>query len=56
MYALSLLFTNLYVFYYLEKGKTADRNKLLKYTYIMADAEFLLWPIILILSKLIYVT
>lgn len=54
LYAIFLLITNLYVLFYLEKGKTADYDGLLKYTYLMADAEFILWPIILIIGKIIF--
>jgi UbiA prenyltransferase family. len=54
LYAIFLLITNLYVLFYLEKGKAADYDGLLKYTYLMADAEFILWPIILIIGKIIF--
>ncbi|MGA9188373.1 MAG: UbiA family prenyltransferase, partial [Methanosarcina sp.] len=40
-----------YTMYYLYKGKNAKRSDLLKYSYIMADSEFLLWPIALIICK-----
>jgi 4-hydroxybenzoate polyprenyltransferase len=54
IYALSLLITNVYVFIYLEKGRISSYKGLLKYTYIMADSEFIFWPILLIISKLLF--
>jgi 4-hydroxybenzoate polyprenyltransferase len=50
-YAISLVVFTLYTFIYLFKGLNANEKELLNYTYIMADAEFILWPIVLIISK-----
>jgi len=52
--AASLILFFLYTQYYLSKGETTDSKKLLSYTYLMADAEFILWPVILIIVKITY--
>jgi 4-hydroxybenzoate polyprenyltransferase len=43
-----------YSMYYLYKGRTAKKIELLKYSYIMADSEFVLWPLILFIGKIIF--
>jgi len=53
-YAISLSLFFLYEYYYLKKSENADKKSLLTNTYVIADAEFIFWPIILILSKIIY--
>ncbi len=45
---LSLLF--LYSFYYLKKSKKED-GKIKTLSYLVADGEYLLWPMIIIISK-----
>lgn len=52
MVSLSIFFP--YVWYYIAKSKNANKKELFRYTYILADAEFVLWPIILIIGKLVY--
>lgn len=49
--ALSIFF--LYTYYYSNRGKNADQQQLLNYTYVMADAEYFFWPIVLIISKIV---
>jgi 4-hydroxybenzoate polyprenyltransferase len=53
-YCISLALVFLYTFYYLEKGKTSNYKELFKYTYIMADAEFLFWPIVILFGKILF--
>jgi 4-hydroxybenzoate polyprenyltransferase len=53
-YMISLSIFYIYTMYYLYKGRTAKKAELLKYSYIMADSEFILWPFILILGKIIF--
>jgi 4-hydroxybenzoate polyprenyltransferase len=54
LYASALILFYLYTFYYVSKGNTFNNSELLKYTYIIADAEFIFWPIILIISKMFF--
>lgn len=54
LYAISLSLFYFYTYYYLKKSKTAVGDEILTYSYIIADAEFIFWPIILILSNIIY--
>ncbi|HMK47529.1 MAG TPA: UbiA family prenyltransferase [Methanocella sp.] len=51
VFSLSLTIFYFYSAYYLIKGKTASGGSLLNYSYIMADAEFILWPIVLFIGK-----
>jgi 4-hydroxybenzoate polyprenyltransferase len=53
-FMLSLGLTNIYVFFYLEKSRNADDKKLLRFTYLIADSEFLLWPLLLLIGKLLF--
>jgi 4-hydroxybenzoate polyprenyltransferase len=53
-YAISLVVFTLYTFVYLFKGLNANEKELLSYTYIMADAEFILWPVVLLISKMLF--
>jgi len=52
IFSLSLTIFYFYSAYYLIKGKTANGESLLNYSYIMADAEFILWPIVLFIGKI----
>ncbi len=54
VYSISLIIFYLYTFYYLKIGNTTDDQKLHKYTYLMVDGECIFWPIILILSKILF--
>lgn len=53
LYASSLSLFFIYTLYYVNKGKSASEKELLKYTYVLADAEFVLWPVVLIIGKII---
>lgn len=55
VYAITLSLFFIYEYYYLKNSENADRGRLLRNTYVLADAEFLFWPIVLILSKIIYI-
>jgi 4-hydroxybenzoate polyprenyltransferase len=48
-YSLMLLFTVPYTFYYLEKSKKKENFCLVN--YVLADAEFILWPVSIIIGK-----
>ena len=52
LYSLSILIFYFYSFYYLEKAKNQKIN-IRHLSYIMADGECLLWPLVLLLSKFI---
>lgn len=52
-YALVLSIFYVYTMYYLFKGRKAKKADLLRYSYIMADAEFVLWPIALYIGKML---
>jgi 4-hydroxybenzoate polyprenyltransferase len=52
IYALSLALFFFYSEYYIMKGRNKSKAKILKYTYTLPDSEFVLWPIILLLSKM----
>lgn len=51
-YAIVLSIFFIYTYYYVNKGKSADRQQLLNYTYVMSDAEYFFWPIVLIIGKI----
>ena len=53
IYALSLLFFVIYSFYYLSKAGKVSNKGLLSISYILVDGEYLFWPFVLILGKLI---
>ena len=50
---LSIFF--IYTSWYIYKGVKADETQILKYTYIFADAEFILWPIVLFVGKMLFI-
>ncbi|WP_424357409.1 UbiA family prenyltransferase [Methanocella sp. MCL-LM] len=52
LYTISLGVFSLYTQYYLIKGNSTAGKDLLKYTYIISDAEFILWPIALFIGKI----
>jgi 4-hydroxybenzoate polyprenyltransferase len=54
LYASVLTIFYIYTYYYVNKGNTTNNAKLLKYTYIIADAEFIFWPIVILLSKMFF--
>lgn len=41
-----------YTLFYVNKGNTTNNTELLNYTYVMADAEFIFWPIVLAICKI----
>jgi len=48
-----LLTTYIYGFFYLQKSKKLNEKQLRKLSYIVVDAEYLFWPILAILGKII---
>lgn len=52
-FALTLMFFSFYSYYYLQKAKNISGSKLLKLSYVLVDGEYLLWPIVLIIGKMI---
>ena len=54
IYSISLVLFYFYTFYYLRKGNTTNNQELHKYTYLMVDGECIFWPIVLIISKILY--
>jgi len=52
-FALALLIFYLYDDYYLHKAAVVNNKVLRKISYTLADAEFILWPLILILGKIL---
>jgi 4-hydroxybenzoate polyprenyltransferase len=55
MYSISLIIFYLYTFYYLRKGNTSNNQQLHKFTYLIVDGECIFWPLVLIISKVIYI-
>lgn len=53
-FSISLAIFFIYTESYLIIGNTADQKNIVKYTQVMPDAEYILWPIILIITKLIF--
>jgi 1,4-dihydroxy-2-naphthoate octaprenyltransferase len=53
-YGISLSVFFIYTEYYLLKGLISKQEGMLKYTYMMADAEFIFWPLVLIVSKFLF--
>jgi len=51
VFGLSLLGFYFYDLYYLRKAKFADGQSLRKISYTLADAEFILWPLVLLLGR-----
>jgi 4-hydroxybenzoate polyprenyltransferase len=54
IYSIVLALFFFYTYFYSNNGIKADIKTLLKYTYILADAEFFFWPIVLLISKIVY--
>jgi 4-hydroxybenzoate polyprenyltransferase len=52
LYGISLAIFFIYTEYYLLKGLTSDQKSIVRYTYVMADAEFIIWPFIIFVSKI----
>jgi 4-hydroxybenzoate polyprenyltransferase len=54
VFALSLLVFYFYDYYYLDKAGRISKKSLRTLSYTMADAEFILWPVVLILGKALF--
>jgi 4-hydroxybenzoate polyprenyltransferase len=53
-YGISLAIFSIYTEYYLLKGLTSDQKDIVKYTYVMADAEFIFWPLVIFIGKILF--
>jgi 4-hydroxybenzoate polyprenyltransferase len=53
-FALTLIVFYFYDFYYLKKADVANPKGLRMISYTLADAEFILWPIVLIIGKVLF--
>jgi len=53
LFGLALLPLMAYSFYYLRRAETAGERELRTVSYTLADAEFLLWPVLLIMGKIL---
>ena len=54
LYGLSLLVFYFYDLYYLKKAGTINKKDLRVLSYTLADAEFILWPLMLIIGRAIF--
>lgn len=53
LFAASMVLFYFYSVYYLRKSEKIDDKKLRMVSYTLADAEFILWPLVLVLAKFI---
>jgi len=53
-FALAMVGFYFYDRYYIGKAKAADNKDLLTFSYVFADAEFLLWPVLLVIAKALF--
>jgi 4-hydroxybenzoate polyprenyltransferase len=53
-FALSLVIFYFYDYYYLKKAGVVNAKGLRMVSYTLADAEFIIWPIVLILGKVLF--
>lgn len=53
LFGLALLPLMAYSFYYLRRAETAGDVELRAVSYTLADAEFLMWPVLLIMGKIL---
>jgi 4-hydroxybenzoate polyprenyltransferase len=53
-YSICLAIFFIYTEYYLFKGLKSDQKHIVKYTYIMADAEFIFWPVVIFIIKMLF--
>ncbi len=51
VYSLGLIVFYFYSFYYLQKAKKTGQKALRSLSYIMADGEYILWPVVVWLAK-----
>lgn len=54
VYALSLILLYFYDFYYLKKAGMINNKSLRMISYTLADAEFILWPILLMIGRALF--
>jgi 4-hydroxybenzoate polyprenyltransferase len=54
VYALSLTVFFFYDLYYLKKAEIVSNKNLRMISYTMADAEFILWPVLLVIASALY--
>lgn len=54
LYGLSLLVFYFYDLYYLKKAGRVDKKDLRMLSYTLADAEFILWPLMLIIGRALF--
>lgn len=54
VYALSLTLLFIYDLFYLKKADTESSKKIRMISYTMADAEFILWPVLLVIASALY--
>jgi 4-hydroxybenzoate polyprenyltransferase len=53
-FALALVIFYFYDYYYLNKAGKINKRSLRMLSYTLADAEFIIWPLVLILSKVLF--
>jgi len=53
LFALFLVLFSFYGLYYIKKAETSGSNDLEKLAHTLADSEFIIWPLILIIAKII---
>jgi len=53
-FALSLVIFYFYDYYYLKKAGEINSKSLRMVSYTLADAEFVIWPVVLVLSKALF--
>lgn len=52
-FAISLMFLGIYSFYYITKAEKKNKRELETLSHTLADFEFIIWPLILIIAKII---
>ncbi len=53
LFGLALLLLMVYSFYYLRRAETAGDMELRAVSYTLADAEFIVWPVLLLIGKIL---
>lgn len=53
LFAIFFVLFGFYSFFYIKKAKTAPPNELEKLSHVLADSEFLLWPLLFVIIKLL---
>lgn len=54
LFSISLLFFGFFVYYYIYKSQKATHKQLNLISYTMADSEFVIWPMVLLASQMIF--